>query len=86
MELDVKIIGNEFMYQEVNEKLNKLVHIVFEHRILLRYKPGRIVNRRKVHGWVLAIKVWNLIKILHVVCKLFRVTEKKLGLGIVLLF
>ena len=84
--MDVKIIGNEFMYQEVNEKLNKLVHIVFEHRILLRYKPVRIVNRRKVHGWVLAIKVWNLIKILHVICNLLRVTKKKLGLDIVLLF
>ena len=73
------------MYQEVNEKLDKLVHIVFNHRILLRHKPVMIVNWRKVHGRIIAIKVWSLIEILHAACHLIGVTEKKLGMGIMLL-
>jgi hypothetical protein len=54
------------MYQEVDEKLDKLVHVVFNHKILLRHIPVMIVNWRKVHGRIIAIKVWSLIQILHV--------------------
>jgi hypothetical protein len=49
------------MYQEVKKKLDKLVHIVLNHRILLRYIPVMIVNWRKVYGWIVAIQVWILI-------------------------
>jgi hypothetical protein len=49
LDREVKVVGNNFMAEKVNEKLDKLVQFILQQWVLLREKPVKIVHRRNLH-------------------------------------